>query len=265
MQVKIQAILVETSEEVRLQLVQLMHSILMKAPRLIQAFASDVASILVAATFDTHPEVLLVGTTCITPPPPSQSHLASRLCTCYVCPEIFFCLLLCCLLWTLQKNFFENHSSKLWTFSSSSSSSFLHAMMLFLVQMARRHSQHWNSLGSSWVTNSNQWASNLCEWCKSLSPTTTIECEWLPSRLSAGYHIPLAFFSWHHLICSSSNTSSREERNMEKNNSQTPQKRKSKTNRTTGNLLNSICCCCCCWWWWCELADVVHDVTDVAG
>ncbi|CAK9872389.1 unnamed protein product [Sphagnum jensenii] len=57
--VKIQAILVETSEEVRLQLVQLMHSILMKAPRLIQAFASDVASILVAATFDTHPEVLL--------------------------------------------------------------------------------------------------------------------------------------------------------------------------------------------------------------
>ncbi|CAM6008781.1 unnamed protein product [Sphagnum balticum] len=59
MQVKIQAILVETSEEVRLQLVQLMHSILMKAPRLIQPFASDVASILVAATFDTHPEVLL--------------------------------------------------------------------------------------------------------------------------------------------------------------------------------------------------------------
>ncbi|CAK9268553.1 unnamed protein product [Sphagnum jensenii] len=57
--VKIQAILVETSEEVRLQLVQLMHSILTKAPRLIQAFASDVASILVAATFDTHPEVLL--------------------------------------------------------------------------------------------------------------------------------------------------------------------------------------------------------------
>jgi len=93
MQVKIQAILVETSEEVRLQLVQLMHSILTKAPRLIQAFASDVASILVAATFDTHPEVLLVGTTCITPPPPSQSHLASRLCTCYVCPEIFFA---CC-------------------------------------------------------------------------------------------------------------------------------------------------------------------------
>ncbi|CAK9871249.1 unnamed protein product [Sphagnum jensenii] len=57
--VKIQAILVETSEEVRLQLVQLMHSILTKAPRLIQAFASDVASILVAATFDTHPDVLL--------------------------------------------------------------------------------------------------------------------------------------------------------------------------------------------------------------
>ena len=60
MQVEVQAILVEASEEVRLQLMQFMHSVLKQAPRLIQAFASDVASILVAATFDKHPEVLLV-------------------------------------------------------------------------------------------------------------------------------------------------------------------------------------------------------------
>lgn len=56
----IQALLVEPSEEVRLQLVQFMRSLLKQAPRLIQAFASDVASILVAATFDSHPDVLLV-------------------------------------------------------------------------------------------------------------------------------------------------------------------------------------------------------------
>ena len=62
MQPKIQALLVEPSEEVRLQLVQFMRSLLKQAPRLIQAFASDVASILVAATFDTHPNVLLVHT-----------------------------------------------------------------------------------------------------------------------------------------------------------------------------------------------------------
>lgn len=61
MQVEVQAILVEASEEVRLQLMQFMHLVLKQAPRLIQAFASDVASILVAATFDKHPEVLLVS------------------------------------------------------------------------------------------------------------------------------------------------------------------------------------------------------------
>lgn len=56
----IQAVLVEPSEEVRLQLVQFMRALLKQAPRLIQAFASDVASILVAATFDSHPDVLCV-------------------------------------------------------------------------------------------------------------------------------------------------------------------------------------------------------------
>ncbi|KAG0579915.1 hypothetical protein KC19_4G134300 [Ceratodon purpureus] len=56
---KIQALLVEPSEEVRLQLVQFMRSLLKQAPRLIQAFASDVTSILVAGTFDTHPDVLM--------------------------------------------------------------------------------------------------------------------------------------------------------------------------------------------------------------
>lgn len=61
LQVEVQAVLVETSEEVRLQLMQFMHAVLKQAPRLIQAFASDVASILVAATFDKHPEVLLVS------------------------------------------------------------------------------------------------------------------------------------------------------------------------------------------------------------
>lgn len=63
MQPVIQALLVEPSEEVRLQLVQFMHSLLKQAPRLIQAFASDVASILVAATFDSHSDVLLVVNT----------------------------------------------------------------------------------------------------------------------------------------------------------------------------------------------------------
>nr|XP_024372966.1 dynein assembly factor 5, axonemal-like isoform X2 [Physcomitrium patens] len=56
----IQALVVEPSEEVRLQLVQVISSLLKQAPRLIQAFASDVASILVAGTFDTNPDVLLV-------------------------------------------------------------------------------------------------------------------------------------------------------------------------------------------------------------
>jgi hypothetical protein len=76
MQPKIQALIVEPSEEVRLQLVQFMRSLLKQAPRLIQAFASDVASILVAGTFDTHPDVLLVDT-------PSNPSL--------VCIVLFFC------------------------------------------------------------------------------------------------------------------------------------------------------------------------------
>lgn len=60
MQPVIQALVVEPSEEVRLQLVQVISSLLKQAPRLIQAFASDVASILVAGTFDANPDVLLV-------------------------------------------------------------------------------------------------------------------------------------------------------------------------------------------------------------
>ncbi len=243
MQVKIQAILVETSEEVRLQLVQLMHSILTKAPRLIQAFASDVASILVAATFDTHPEVLLVGTTCITLPPPSQSHLASKLCTCCVCPEILV-------------NFAEK---LLWESRKQALNS-----LLLLLLFPPCHDVVLGANGQETFSTLDQFGELMGYKLKPVGKQlvrvvqVSLSHNHCRVRVAALKAIRRLLHPPNFLLLTSLNLLffkyffQRRKKHGKKKISNL--RRKSKTNRITGNLLNSICCCCC--WLWCELADV---------